>query len=633
MVFGQTRHHEFINFDDDIYVTQNSPVTAGLTGHGFLWAFTHVDHANYHPLTTLSHMVDYQLFGSKAGGHHVTNVVIHAATAICLFLVLRAMTGEMWCAAFVAFVFALHPVRVESVAWVAERKDVLSGFFFMLTVGAYTRYQKKPSVTSYLLMLVAYILGLLSKPMLVTLPFILLLLDYWPLRRIDFRAPDFSKKARRLLIEKTPFFVLSLIGCIVTMKAQSDVIHRASVVSMPHRLGNVTVGYAHYVEQYVWPVNLAPFYPLPLEGHPGSIIAISLVVLAVLSFAVWHWRNKYPWVVTGWLWYLGMLVPVIGLVQVGEQAWADRYTYLPQIGLGLIITWTIAEVTRAWQNRSLALWSGALAVVVSLGVTAHKQVGFWHDSGSLWLHTIASTSEKNALAESNLGNYYFQNGRIDDAIYHCQQALEVWPDDPGANNCVGYIQLQRGQTDDAMKHFQVALETDPNYTPARNNLALALLQSGHTDEAIEQFQKVLEINPDIPDAQNSLGYALLKKGQFDQAVAHYQRALELKPDYVGAANNLAWTLATNPNDSIRNGAQAVQFAERANQLAPGNLVILRTLAASYAEARRFSDAIATDAQAFQIASSQGKGAFVNVLQHELELYKSAQPLRENPVGP
>jgi Flp pilus assembly protein TadD len=279
------------------------------------------------------------------------------------------------------------------------------------------------------------------------------------------------------------------------------------------------------------------------------------------------------------------------------------------------------------------LWSGASAVLLGLGMVTHKQVSYWHDSESLWLHTIACTSDKNALAESNLGNHYFQIGRIDDAVYHCQKALDVWPDDPGANNCVGYIQLQRGQMEDALKHFRIALQAQPNYTPARNNLALALLQSGYVDEAIAEFEHVLKINPDIPDAENSLGYALLGKGHPDQAVAHYRRALELKPDYVGAANNLAWTLATNPNDAIRNGTQAVQFAERANQLSPGNLIVLRTLAAAYAEAQRFSDAEAAVSQAFQLASSQGNGAFMNVLQREMEMYKSAQPLRENPSKP
>ena len=632
IVFGQARHHEFVNFDDDVYVTQNPPVTAGLTQHSLGWAFTHIDHANYHPLTTISHMADYQFFGSNAGGHHVTNVILHAATAICLFLVLFKMTGDVWCAAFAACLFALHPFRAESVAWVAERKDVLSGFFFVLTLGAYARYVQKPSAMRYLLVLVGYVLGLLSKPMLVTLPFVMLLLDYWPLRRLDFQTPGFLKKGGRLLAEKIPFFVLSIVGCIVTIKAQSDVIHRAEEFSFPHRLGNAIVGYADYLKQYVWPVDLAPFYPLPLEGHPASVIGVCLIVLAGLSFAAWHWRKQYPWALTGWLWYLGMLVPVIGIIQVGAQARADRYTYLPQIGLGIVIAWTIAKAISTWQNRGPMLWSGSLAVLLALGVATYKQVSYWHDSESLWLHTIACTSEKNALAESNLGNHYFQKGQIDAAVYHCGKALDVWPDDPGANNCVGYIQLQRGQMDDALKHFQVALEAQPNYTPARNNLALALLQSGHVDDAIAQFEQVLKINPDIPDAENSLGYALLRKGHPDEAVAHYRRALEIKPDYVGAANNLAWTLATNPNDSVRNGTQAVQFAERANQLTPGNLVLLRTLAASYAEAGRFQDAVATVSRGLQLASSQGNGAFVNVLQREMEMYKSAQPLRENPPG-
>jgi Flp pilus assembly protein TadD len=601
MVFGQTRHHEFINFDDDVYVFQNSPVTGGLTPHSVAWAFTHVDHANYHPLTTISHMADYQFFGANAGGHHVMNVLLHAATAICLFLVLFKMTGDLWCAAFVAFLFALHPFRVESVAWVAERKDVLSGFFFVLTLGAYAHYVRKPSATRYFLILIAYVLGLLAKPMLVTLPFVMLLLDYWPLRRVELTGAGFLKTAGRLVVEKIPFFVLSVAGCIVTIKAQSDVIHHAATYSLLHRVGNAMVGYAHYI-------------------------------LAGISFCVWKWRSKYPWALMGWLWYVGMLVPVIGIIQVGEQARADRYTYLPQIGLGILVTWTIAAATRKWKEERVLLWGGALAVVVALSMATYKQVGYWHDSETLWLHTIASTSDNNALAESNLGNYYFQIGRIDDAMSHSKKALEVWPDDPGANNCVGYIQLQRGQMDDAVKHFQVALEAEPDYTPARNNLGLAMLQSGHVDDAVAQFQQALKINPNIPDAENSLGYALLRKGQADQAVAHYRRALELKPDYVGAANNLAWTLATNPNDAIRNGTEAVQFAERANRLTPNNLVILRTLAAAYAEARRFSDAETTGTQALQLAASQGNSAFMNVLQREVELYKATQPLRENPAA-
>jgi len=443
----------------------------------------------------------------------------------------------------------------------------------------------------------------------------------------------FMKKAGRLVTEKIPFFVLSLAGCIVTIKAQSEVIHHAAVYGLPHRIGNAIVGYADYLRQFIWPANLAPFYPLPLEGHPASVIAFSLIVLIVISFCVWKWRSQYPWALMGWLWYVGMLVPVIGIVQVGEQARADRYTYLPQIGLAILITWSIAATTRKWKDGRVVLWGGAIAVVFAIGIAAYKQVGYWHDSETLWLHTIASTSDNNALAESNLGNHYFQIGRIDEAIAHSKKALEVWPDDPGANNCVGYIQLQRGQVEDAVKHFQIALEAESDYTPARNNLGLAMLQSGHVDEAIADFQQALKINPNIPDAENSLGYALLRKGQADQAVAHYRRALEIKPDYVGAANNLAWTLATNPNDSIRNGADAVQFAERANRLTPNNLVILRTLAAAYAEARRFSDAEATGTQALQLAASQGNSAFVNVLQREVELYKASQPLRENPPVP
>lgn len=629
IVFGQTLQHQFINFDDDAYVYQNPMVKGGLTPAAVGWAFTHKHQDNWHPLTSLSHILDCQLYGLNPGGHHLTSVLLHGATAILLFLVLRQMTAAQWPCAFVAALFAVHPLRVESVAWVSERKDVLSGLFFVLTLGAYLRYVRRPkSLLNYLLVLLLFGLGLMSKPMLVTVPFVLLLLDYWPLRR--FPQPARFSIPQPLLLEKIPLLVLSTISCLITLRVQSGAIHDAQVVPMALRIENAIVSAAAYLAQMVYPANLALSYPYPINGLPPWEIALALLVLVAFSAAAFYWRNQRPWLLTGWFWYLGMLVPVAGLVQVGGQARADRYTYLPQIGICLLLTWTLVELSERWRNGRFILAGSAAACIAILAAGARAQTAFWRNSESLWTRALACTTN-NALAESNLGSLLYQDGRLDEALAHSQKALEIQPDDVGANNCVGFVLLQKGQVDEAIAHFHTALRARPDYAPAHSNLGMALFQLGRVDEAIAHFRSALEADPTVADIHNNLGAALVRQGQFEEAVAHYQKALELRPDYPGACNNFAWVLATTPQPSIRNGARAVELAQRANQLTSGgNLVILRTLAAAYAEAGRFPEAIETANQALQLATTQGNSAWANTLQKEAGLYLAASPLRDPP---
>jgi len=617
VVFGQTLGHEFFNCDDDAYVYENPVVQKGLTLQGIIWAFTHVCAFNWHPLTWLFHMLDCQLYGLNPGGHHLTNVLLHTAAAILLFLVLRRMTGFLWRSAFVAAVFAIHPLHVESVAWVAERKDVLSGVFFMLTLGAYVRYVEKSKVQSpkskvfYGLTLLFFTLGLMSKPMLVTLPFVLLLLDYWPLNRFGLStlnssasaysygatAPKRSeggqlstKRALRLILEKFPFFVLSAASCVVTIFAQTELIQPFEKFSLPLRVGNALISYVAYLGQMFWPVGLEVLYPFTAKGVEGSGVVLSVVVLAVISTGVLVLRRR-PYLLTGWLWYLIMLVPVIGIVQVGAQARADRYTYLPQIGLYLLLTWGAADLCAGWRHRRVVLGGCSTVILVALIFCARTQASYWRNSESLLTHTLACTSD-NSIGHYNLGNALFQKGDVDEAITQYQKALQI----------------------------------NPDYMEAHYNLGCALIQKGRMDEAIIQYQKALQINPDNAEVHYNLGCALLQKGRMDEAITQYQKVLQIEPDNAEAQNKLAWVLATCPQASLRNGDKAVALAQRTNQLTGGgNPVALGTLAAAYAEAGRFPEAVETAQRALQLAETQSNTALADAIRSQLKSYQAGIP--------
>jgi len=594
-VFGQTLRHDFVNVDDVDYVLKNVEVTRGLTIEGVIWAFTHFHASNWHPVTWISHMLDCQFFGLSPVGHHLTNVALHMVTAILLFLVLLQMTAALWRSAFVAAIFAIHPLRVESVAWVAERKDVLSGLFFVLTIAAYVRYARRPwSPARYGLVVLLFALGLMSKPMLVTLPFVLLLLDYWPLNRVGRTGGrNFLGVPHRLLLEKLPVFVLAGASCLVTFLAQKDAIQPFARISFSFRIANAFISYAAYVRQLLWPSNLAVLYPFPA----GSIAVpgiISLILLTGISLGVFVQRRRYPYLLTGWLWYLIMLGPVIGILQVGIQARADRYTYLSQIGLYLLLTWAVADLSVQWRYTRLIPVILALILLPTLAFTARLQASYWQDSESLWSHAIACTSN-NAGAQTNLGQAYFEKGAIDKAIAHYRSALQI----------------------------------DPNQVLAHSALGLALLDAGKPDESIIYLRKALEINPNFADAHYNLGNTFLQTGRANEAIAQYYQTLKINPDDIEALNNTAWILATWPDAAVRDGTRAVDLAERADSFTHGESpVISATLAASYAEAGRVTDAVHTAERALRLAMALGNTARAASIRAQIALYQSGAAFRD-----
>jgi tetratricopeptide (TPR) repeat protein len=663
LVFGQTLGHEFVNFDDHVYVYENPVITGGLTLPGIIPAFTHSHARNWHPLTTISHMLDCQLFGLNAGGHHFTNVLLHTIAVVLLFLVLRQMTGgptrtgSVWQSAFVAALFAIHPLHVESVAWISERKDVLSGVFFMLMLGAYVRYARQPSAARYITMSILFACGLMSKPMLVTLPFVLLLLDYWPLGR----GPAFAKLpspkrfsesratarqadvgsqwsvVRSLVFEKVPLFALSGASCLATLLVQRQAAGSIDQLPFAWRVNNAIVTSIAYIWQMLWPVKLAVFYPHPDNRLPFWQVILAMALIIAITAAVIASRQKRPYLITGWFWYLGMLVPVIGLVQVGEQARADRYTYLPQIGLYLALAWTIADLSVSWRRRREILGVATATLITALTWRALIQASYWKKSETLWTHTLAVTTD-NGVAYNNLGFIFLQRGELDEAISHFQTALNIRANNPQTHynlgsalvhNNLGNALVRKKLVDEAIAHYEKAVELRPDYADGHYNLGSALLQEGRIDEAIAHWQKTVSIQPNDAEAHTTLGDALLRKGEIGQAIAQYQAALEFSPQSISTLNNLAWALSTCPDASLRNGAKAIELAEKADRLSGGkNPIFIRTLAAAYAENGRFTDAIETAQRALQLTTAQDNFALANKLEKDLDLYRTNVPLRD-----
>ncbi|PYL67951.1 MAG: hypothetical protein DMF20_02105 [Verrucomicrobia bacterium] len=587
LVFGQTLRHDFINYDDPRYVYENTKITSGVSLSGIAWAFTHIHSMNWHPLTTISHMLDCQVYGLKPGGHHFTNVLLHIVAAILLFLALQEMTGTFWNSAFVAAVFAIHPLRVESVAWIAERKDVLSGVFFMLTLLAYVHYVRLPSIGRYLVVVFALACGLMSKPMLVTLPFVLLLLDHWPLDRIRGR---FWKR----VAEKIPLLALSAVSSIGTLVAQKGAVGWTEELPILERINNAIISYVLYIWQMVWPANLAVFYPHPENRLlPWEIISSLLLLVCGTAIPI-ALRKQRPYLITGWLWYLGMLVPVIGLVQVGWQGRADRYTYLPQIGLYIAITWTVADLTALWRRQRTILSTAAILTIGVLTWRAWAQTWYWRDSEILFKHALAVTTN-NDVAENNLGIVYLRQGNVDEAISLLQAAVDLRPDN----------------------------------SPAHENLAKALLQKGKVADALIHYQKLLELQPDNIEVHNIVGTALIQQRRIREGVEEWEKVLAIQPDNGNAMSNLAWVFATSPDDSLRDGTKAIQLASEALRISGNRIPILfRTLAAAYAESGRFSEAIQTAQQGIKLANSQGNSELAAELNGNIALYQEQRPLRD-----
>lgn len=571
IAFGRVLGNDFVGYDDLRYVVQNPWVTSGLTPGGIRWAFTHVHASNWHPLTTISHMLDCQLYGLQPWGHHLTNILLQAAAAILLFLALRELTaasyavagiddagqdqrsqlqreGCFWPSVFVAAVFAVHPLRVESVAWISERKDVLSGVFFMLTLWAYARYalSNERSCFRYITVVAFFALGLLCKPTLVTVPFVLLLLDYWPLGRAQ-SAPSRARGSARhtwawLVTEKLPLFVLSAASCIATLLAQKQALDASLKPPPLERVGNAVISYVMYIDQMIWPSRLTVLYPYPEGTLKVSDVILALLLLLSFSAGVFVWRRKYPFLLTGWLWYLGMLVPMIGIVQVGSQVRADRYTYLPQIGLYVIVAWGAMELFyRSHRSREM-LGVAAVLLVAALTARSYFQSSYWRDTETLWRHAIASASN-NYVARVNLAQVLSASGRFDEAIAECREALKVKPNLAAAHNNLGVALMQSVQSkkggiapsqnpiDEAVRHYRAALRINPDFAEAHSNLGTALLQKGQVDQAITQFQKALEIQPNDPSAEFSLGKVFFQKREVNEAIAHYKKAVQISPDY------------------------------------------------------------------------------------------------------
>src|SRR6266581_2612724 len=586
-VFGQTLGHDFVNYDDPRYVYENTKITSGLSIAGIGWAFAHIHSENWHPLTTISHMLDCQLYGLKAGWHHFSNVLLHAIASILLFFALQRMTGAFWRSAFVAAVFAIHPLRVESVAWIAERKDVLSGVFFMLTLLAYLYYVRLPRTGRYLMVVFVFACGLMSKPMLVTLPFVLLLLDYWPLDRIR------GQVSKRVL-EKIPLIALSAVSSIATLVAQKGAVGYTEELPVLERFNNAVLSYVLYIWQMLSPVNLAVFYPHPENRLPLWQISSSFLLLICITAVAIALRKKRPYLITGWLWYLGTLVPVIGLVQVGWQGRADRYTYLPQIGLYIAVTWALTDLTTSWRHRRTILSAAALLTIGLLSWDAWVQTSYWRDSETLFKHALAVTTN-NDVAENNLGIVFQQKGQLDEAISLLKSAVDLRPDN----------------------------------SPAHENLAKALLQKGQVADALIHYRKLLELQPDNIEVHNIVGTVLVHQGQIREGVEEWQKVLEIQPDNGNALSNLGWVLATAPDDSLRDGSRAVRLAQQAVRISGGRIPILfRTLAAAYAENQQFPQAVETAQQGVELANKQGNLALAAELQSTIALYRENRPLRD-----
>lgn len=546
-VFLQTRDHEFINFDDPLYVTNNPHVKGGLAGRNIVWAFTATAISNWHPLTWLSHMADVEIFGLNPRGHHLTNVIIHTLSTLLLFLLLVRMTGALWQSLFVAALFALHPLHVESVAWVAERKDMLSGFFWSLTLLFYAGYVKHRQVRFYLLTLLSFVLGLMTKPKLVTLPLVMLLLDYWPFGR--FRAEKGSDRISTgttlspLVKEKIPFILLSGFSAVITLYAQNKGGAMKSLEAIPFvlRAENAIIAYAKYLGKTIWPYDMAIVYPFPSSVPLWQVLG-SFLLIVLISAVTIRFRRRYAYLLVGWVWFLLTLVPVIGLVQVGGQAMADRYTYIPLTGLFILCAWGIPDLLRGWPYRKTTLSILAGVVIAVLTVLTWQQLGHWRNNISLYGHTLQVTTG-NYLIHNNYGIALADQGRPEEAILEYRKALRAWPKAATAHVNLGATLANQGRFVEAIEHYNEALRLIPDYALAHANLGRALANLGRIDEAMSHYENAMRNDPNLPDVHLNLGILLLRKGEYDGALQHYAESLRLEPNSTKGPINMGAALA------------------------------------------------------------------------------------------
>ena len=577
LVFWQVRNFDFVNYDDDLYVYENQHILNGLTPDGIIWAFTTCYLGYWQPLTWLSLMLDCQLFGSDPGWMHLVNLFLHLANTLLLFAVLRKITGSLWPSAFVAAAFAIHPMHVESVAWIAERKDVLSTLFWLLTLAAYVSYVKRPSIFRYLISLVLFAIGLMAKPMLVTLPFVLLLLDYWPLNRFNSQpaktsgrqphkpAPihDGLASLYRIIIEKIPFFVLSTVSSVITFLTQhaGGGIVDIKTIPLKDRVGNACLSYAAYMGKMFWPQNLAVHYPFNAVGSItlGQFVPYAFLLVGVSFLVLRFWRTR-KYLLVGWFWFVGTLIPVIGLVQVGEQSLADRYTYIPYTGLFIIIAWGLPELLSKWLYRSprcppcqrqhvaagrdvaagkIAFGIAAAMVLTAMGIGTYRQAGYWKNSSALFTHAIEVT-QNNYIAHEHLAQELYKQGNPALAIEHYKKALEINPYYAESHNNRGIVYSKLGRWQEAIKDFSQAIKIKPDYADAHYNRGNAYLNLGRHQDAIESYKQAIRIKPDLAEAHYNLGNAYLLSGDKESALEEYKILKTLDAEQANKLFNLIY---------------------------------------------------------------------------------------------
>ena len=594
LVFGKTVLYDFVNFDDPQLTYANSMVTRGSTVEGIRWALTTSSSSMWYPLTWISYMLDYQMYGIKPWGYHLTNVLLHAATTVILFIALRRMTGNLWASALAALLFAIHPLRAEAVAWVGERKSPLSGLFFVSTIAAYVAYVRRPfSLARYLVVAGVFTLGLMAKPSVVTLPVVLLLLDYWPLgRTAGMRDKGLGTGGAPhglssfisylsslippwwLVVEKIPLVLLAAAGSAVAVWSQGGNVQSLQSLPVPTRVANAMISYMVYLGQFFWPVGLQAFYPRSgiTPAWQVGAAAVFLVALSVAALLLWR---KQPALLVGWLWYLGTLAPMIGLVAIGAHARADRYTYLPDIGLCIAfvwgLRWAVQQLFADWPYRGWLRGIGGTLLVVGLMACAWRQTACWQDAEQLWRHALACNPQ-NWFAHGNLGMVLGAQGRADEAIVQYRQCLEINPDDVDAHNNFANVLASHGQVDEAIAQYMKALELRPDFADAYVNLGNAVAGRGQMDAAMNCYRKALELKPDSAEVYTALGNALVGRGQLDEAIAHYQKALEIMPIFAEAHNNYGLVLAGRgqAEEAIAHYRKALEtkpnFAEAHNYL-------------------------------------------------------------------
>jgi Flp pilus assembly protein TadD len=584
-VYWPTRTSDFISFDDNAYVAENPHVRSGLSKDGIHWAFNFADKDKtyWHPLTWLSHMLDVHLFGMNPGQHHFSNVLIHIANTLLLFLLLHWMTGALWRSAIVAALFAVHPINVDSVAWISQRKNVLSTLFWMLTLGGYVFYTHKPNLFRYLLVVIAFIFGLLAKPMLVTLPFVFVLIDYWPLKRlvIGKSVRDWLKPNYLLILEKVPLLILSGLSVYLSsasVQKMSNIISLESV-DINLRISNALISYPKYLAKMLWPSKLAVFYPYPNTVPLWQLMGSSALLTGITIGVIWLLR-RYPYLTVGWLWFIGTMVPVIGLVQVGLwPAIADRWAYVPFIGLFIMIAWGGKEVVCRWQIKPVFMAFAAGILLLALTMTSRTQVGVWANSITLYSHTLRVT-ENNFRMNNNFALALAEAGRYEQSLVHMRAALDKRPNNPDYINNLGYVLMEQGryeeairnferaiklnprkwrvhqnlatvlmqtdQANEAVSHYHIALDLAPDNKKVLNDLANAMVRQGRITDALPYYSKALSRDPNDPEIHNNFGVALIQMGRFEKAVNHFRKALQLKPDYAAANENLRKAVKLQP---------------------------------------------------------------------------------------